>query len=149
MDCRAAGDHARQIGLARDHLGRRIPVRPLGLARNLFDARPGEALAADADAVADRLAVAEHEIEERVRGIDDDGAGRLVAGIVDDLPLQARIELNVFIRVVLLGRRVLWADLALRWSVEKGEQRLGLRGAARQSGSGDQRGQRTVGIDLA
>ena len=28
----AAGGHARQIRLARDHLGRRIPVRPLGLA---------------------------------------------------------------------------------------------------------------------
>jgi hypothetical protein len=31
----AAGDHAWQIGLTRDHLGRRIPIRPLGLARAL------------------------------------------------------------------------------------------------------------------
>ena len=67
-----------------------------------------------------------------MRRIDDDGAGRLVAGVVHDLPLQARIELGVFIRVVLLGRRgfVLRRDLALRGSVEKGGQRVGLRGAA-------------------
>ena len=38
---------------------------------------PGEAFAADADAVAHRLAVTEHEIEVGVRRIDDDGAGRL------------------------------------------------------------------------
>src|ERR1035437_8267010 len=59
-------------------------------------ARPGEALAAKQDAVADRCALAEQEIEERVRGFADDGAVRLLAGLVDALPLQARIELNFF-----------------------------------------------------
>src|ERR1039457_3048797 len=107
----AAGDHARQLRLARDHLLRRIPVRPLGLARDMLHARPGEALATDADAVADRLAVAEHVIEGGVRGIDDDGAGRLGAGVGDGLPLQARIELRV---CVLLGGRILRGDLVLR-----------------------------------
>ena len=122
---RAAGHHARQIRLARDHLGRRIPVRPLGLARYLLDARPGEALAADADAVTDRLAVAEHVIKEGVRGIDDDGAGRLAAGVVDDLPLQARIELAVFSIRVLIGQRGLArlrCDLALHGWRQEGEQ---------------------------
>src|ERR1039457_1533130 len=126
--------------MAREHFLRRIPVRPLGLARDLLDARPGEALAADAAAVADRLAVAEHEIEEGVRGIDDDGAGRLAAGVVVAPPLQAWIELNVFIRV-LLGRRgfVLRRDLALRGRREESEQRVGRgrgRREEREGGSG-------------
>ena len=42
-----------------------------------------------------------------MRGIDDDGAGRLVAGVGDDLPLQARIELGVGVRLGLLGGSVL------------------------------------------
>src|SRR5439155_14790259 len=63
----AAGHEARQIGLALDHLGRRMPIRPLGLAGDLLHAGPGEAVAADADAVADRTAVAEHVIEIGVR----------------------------------------------------------------------------------
>jgi hypothetical protein len=46
----AAGGHARQIRLARNHLGRWIPVRPLGLALDRFHARPGETFAADTDA---------------------------------------------------------------------------------------------------
>src|ERR1700688_1778816 len=105
---RAAGGHARQVRLARDHFLRRIPARALGFALHLLDARPGEAFAADADAVADRLAIAEHVIEEGVWGIDDDGAGRLNAGVGHDLPLQARSELHVCVLIVLLGRRVLW-----------------------------------------
>ena len=38
------------------------------LALTCFDAAPGEAVAADADAVAHRLAVAEHEIEPPFAG---------------------------------------------------------------------------------
>src|SRR5215468_3921151 len=74
-----AGDEARQIGLARDHLRRRIPVRPLRLAADRLYAGPGETLTADADAVADRAAAAEHVVEHSIAGIDDDGAGRLAA----------------------------------------------------------------------
>src|SRR5664279_5769239 len=59
---RAAGHESRQIRLALDHFLRRDPIRPLGFALDLLDAGPGEALTADADAVADRLAVAEHVI---------------------------------------------------------------------------------------
>ena len=48
-----------RLRFAHDHLRRRLPVRPLLLAADMDDAVPAEALAADADAVADRLAVAE------------------------------------------------------------------------------------------
>ena len=136
----AAGHHARQVRLARDHFRRRIPIRPFGLARDLFHARPGKALAADADAVADRLAVAEHVIEKRVRCIDDDGAGHLVARIGDDLALQPRIELRVFIGRLLIGRVLrLREGLGLRGQRRDGEQRIGLRGAASKCSGGDER----------
>src|SRR5262245_4600195 len=84
----AAGHEARQIGLALDHLRRRRPVWPLGLALDRLGARPGEALAADADAVTPGLAARHHEIEEGVGRIDDDGAGRLAGPVVDDLAAQ-------------------------------------------------------------
>ena len=76
----AAGHEARQIGLAFDHLRRRMPIRPLGLAGDLLHAGPGEAVAADADAVADRAPVAQHVIEIGVRGIDDQRSRRLLGG---------------------------------------------------------------------
>src|SRR4029079_6068741 len=79
----AAGHVARQIGLAGDHFRGRRPGRPFGLAGDGLRARPGEAVAADADAVAHRLAVAEHEVEVRIRHIDNDGANRLPGSVVD------------------------------------------------------------------
>ena len=39
------------------------PVRPLALVGDLGDAAPGEARLADSDGIAQRLAVAEHEVE--------------------------------------------------------------------------------------
>src|SRR5439155_11194816 len=72
-----AGHEARQIGLARDHLVRRMPVRPFRLAADGLHPGPGKAVAPDADAVPDGPALAEHVIERGVAGIDDDGAGRL------------------------------------------------------------------------
>jgi hypothetical protein len=54
----AAGQVARQSGLARDHFRGRGPIRPLGLLGHRLQARPGEAVAADAYAVADRLTAA-------------------------------------------------------------------------------------------
>src|SRR3981189_2232685 len=39
---------------------------------------PAETAAADADAVAQRLAVAGHEIEPPLAGVDEDGSGRVV-----------------------------------------------------------------------
>ncbi|MGY3121324.1 hypothetical protein ACVWXQ_005261 [Bradyrhizobium sp. S3.14.4] len=45
-------------------------------------------MSADADAVTDRAAIAEHVIEVSVAGIDDDGPGRLVPVEADDLLAQ-------------------------------------------------------------
>src|SRR4029450_11291866 len=72
-----AGHEARQIGLACDHLVRRMPVRPFRLAADGLHPGPGKAVAADADAIADGPALAEHVVERGVAGIDDDGARRL------------------------------------------------------------------------
>src|SRR5205085_3262306 len=49
------------------------------------DAAPAEAVAADADAIAQRLAIAEDQIEPPLGGIDDYRAGRIIGGIVDRL----------------------------------------------------------------
>src|SRR5205085_6977573 len=90
---RATGHEARQVGLARDHLGRRRPIRPLGLLGDVLHAGPAEAVAADADAVADRAAAGLYEIEKGVRRIDDDRAGRFAAIVGDDLALELRRRL--------------------------------------------------------
>ena len=79
----AAGHEARKVRLALDHLLRWIPIGPFRLPGNSLRAGPGEALAADANPVAKRLALAEHEIEIGVRRIDDDRAGRLLGVVVD------------------------------------------------------------------
>src|SRR5262245_23186641 len=88
----AAGHVTRQVGPAFEHLVRRRPVRPLALGADLRDAAPGHPLAADADGVAQRLTVAEHEIEPALRGADDDGAWFLVAGIADHRAGDRRAE---------------------------------------------------------
>ncbi len=97
---RAAGHEARQIGLALHHFRGRRPIRPLGLARDGLGARPGEAFAADADAVADRLAVAEHVIEIGVGRIDDHRAGGLAGRVFDDLAAEAVGLLDVVVGVL-------------------------------------------------
>src|SRR5271166_627804 len=61
---RSARHEPRQIWLALDHLRRRAPVRPFLLAGYFLQARPLEALAADANAIAERAIVRLHEIEE-------------------------------------------------------------------------------------
>src|SRR5262249_506813 len=83
---RAARHETRQIRGAGNHLRPGRPMRALGLALDGLDAGPGETLTADANAVADRLAAAEDQVEIRVRRIDDDGARRLVGRIVDGHP---------------------------------------------------------------
>src|ERR1700689_4881849 len=80
---------ARQIGLARDHLRRRYPIGPFRLPGDRLHARPGKAVAADADAVAHRLSVTQYQIEIRVGGVDNDGAWGFAAGVVNKLALQA------------------------------------------------------------
>src|ERR1700722_6853896 len=100
---RATGHEARQVGLARDHFRGRRPIRPLGLARHRLGARPGEAVAADADAIAERLAVAEHVVEVGVRRIDDHRARGLAARIVDDLAAEAVALLSAIVRIARIG----------------------------------------------
>ncbi|BAR54742.1 hypothetical protein NK6_1558 [Bradyrhizobium diazoefficiens] len=100
----AAGHEARQIGLALDHLGRRMPIRPLGLAGDLLHPGPGEAVAADADAVTNRAAIAEDVVQIGVRGIDDDRSGRLLGRERDLLAAQVRRQLCRRGVGLLLGR---------------------------------------------
>src|SRR5205085_4546617 len=66
--------------------------RPFLFRRDRLGAGPGEAGAADTDAVAHRLAVALHQIEELVRRIDHDRAGAFIAVIIDHLLVVLRVE---------------------------------------------------------
>src|SRR5262249_14275987 len=75
---RAAGHEARQIGLALDHFRRRMPIWPLGLARDLQQPLPGEAVAADAYAVTHRMRLIFDQIKMQPLGIDNDGARRIL-----------------------------------------------------------------------
>src|SRR5208283_1308637 len=68
---RASGHEAREIGLPLQHIGWRQPIRPFRLTLYCLYARPGKAVAADANRVANSLTVTEHQIKVRVRGIDD------------------------------------------------------------------------------
>src|SRR5262245_55200486 len=89
----AASHEARQIRLAYDHLLRRIPIRPLRHPRHLLHAGPSKALATDANPVAQRLAVAEHEIKVGVRRIDDDRARRLLRVVINERATELRWQL--------------------------------------------------------
>jgi len=71
-----------QARLALNHFRWRQPVRPLFRAANALGARPSEALTADADAVANCLAVADGQVKS-VRRIDDDGSRRLDCRVID------------------------------------------------------------------
>src|SRR5688500_5875594 len=74
----------RQVRNALAHLRRRGPAWPLGLAGDAVRARPGKAVAANADAVLHGLATFEHEIETALIGLDDDGARLVRGGVVHD-----------------------------------------------------------------
>src|SRR3954451_22862081 len=92
---RAAFHVPGQVGTACDHFRRRGPGRPFALRRDRLHAGPGEAGAADADAVAHRPTVALDEIEKLVRRIDHDRAGTFIAAIVNELFLESRVELTL------------------------------------------------------
>src|SRR6476661_9765255 len=87
---RTAGHPAWQVGLARDHLGRGRPIRPLGFLADVVNAAPLKTVAADANAITHGNAVTHDEIEETVVGIDDDRARRLFGPVVDRLTAQFR-----------------------------------------------------------
>src|SRR6476620_332150 len=95
----AAGDKARQIGLAPDHFRGRTPIRPLGFSLDGLDARPGEAFTADANAIAHGLATRPYEIKVGIGRVDNDGARRLAGAIVDDLAAEFGSNLAVIVRI--------------------------------------------------
>src|SRR5882757_6148646 len=80
-----------------------MPIRPFGLARDFLHAGPGKAVAADADAVADRAPVTQDVIEVGVGGIDDQRSGRLLGSVGDFLLAQVwrqlrRTDFRLFFR---------------------------------------------------
>src|SRR5688572_11352698 len=85
---RAALHVGREVRNALAHLGRRSPIGPFGLAGDLVRTRPGEAVTADADAVLQRLALREHQIEPAFGGLDDNRAHLELGFVRNDLALD-------------------------------------------------------------
>src|SRR3954470_11585963 len=134
-----AGHEARQIGLARDHLRRRGPVRPFRLARNRQQALPLKAVAADADAVAYGAAVALHDVEMALRGLDDDGPRCLRGAVQHHGASEFRIELDRIVGdkagliagVVLLRKALRGGEYQARGDYEYLHHQLGHRDSFR------------------
>src|SRR5438045_1802189 len=74
----AAVHVARQVGTPCQHLRRRRPTRPFLFRRDTVGSAPAETVAADPDAVAQRLAIGQDEVKPPLGGVDEDGAGRVV-----------------------------------------------------------------------
>ena len=81
----AAGNDIRQVRLVVLDLDRRCPGRVQIFAVNNCRAGPLLAGAADADRIADGLAVAEHVIERSLARSHHHGAGRIATGKADDV----------------------------------------------------------------
>src|SRR5216684_7014751 len=75
----AARHVPRQIGPPRQHLRGRRPARPFLLGGYAVDTAPAKAVAADANAVPQRLAIGQHEVKPPLGGIYQDGAWRVLA----------------------------------------------------------------------
>jgi len=59
------------------------------------NAAPLEAVAADADAVAQRCGRAGDQIEEAVRRVHDDGAGRIIRAVKHRVTPQLGVEIGI------------------------------------------------------
>src|SRR5215470_16132438 len=127
----------RQVGLARNHFRRRCPVGPFRLARDCLEPGPLESLAADADAVAQCPVVALDDVEEALRRIDHNGAGRLGGAEEHHLPLVDGVEL-LLLGGRLVAGRLLDRQLGLRWVDRLTQPRL-RGGCAAQSDRHDDR----------
>src|SRR6476620_4073553 len=90
---RPAGHPARQIRLALDHFLRWGPVRPFFFLRDLDEALPTEAVAADAEAVTQCAPAGMHHIEVTLVALHDDRAGLLGGAIEHHRLLPLWIEL--------------------------------------------------------
>src|SRR5690606_12068885 len=71
-----------------DHLRRRSPARPLGLAGDVVLPLPLEAFAADTDAVLHGAALLVDVVEPPLLGVDDDRVRTVWAGIGDVFALD-------------------------------------------------------------
>src|SRR5262245_35049695 len=83
---RTARHKGRQSWLPPPHLLRRRPAWPFPLCRYPRNASPGEPIAPDANAVAERLPVGSDQIEAPLLCVDNDGAGLVVARIAHRRP---------------------------------------------------------------
>ena len=82
-----------------------MPVRPLTQPADALSARPREPCAANANALAQRFAGADRQIEKRVRRVDNDGASGLGRGVGDELSAKLRRQFG----------RLIGFRLILRW----------------------------------
>src|SRR5262249_60378804 len=123
----------------------RRPIRPLGLALDRLHAGPGKAFAADADAVAHRLAAAHHQVEVGVRRVDDDRAGRLAGPVVDDLTAKIVARVRRILLRIGIGRRRYWLALRAEQRLERIE-RVGGSPRGRDGARGDEGDDRGSGL---
>src|SRR5258705_12016510 len=79
----AAAHVAWQIRPPPQHLRWRRPARPFLFRGNAMGSAPAEAVAADADAVAQRLAVGQDQIESPLGGVYVNCSGGVIADEVD------------------------------------------------------------------
>src|SRR5258705_8015008 len=79
----AAAHVAWQIRPPPQHLRWRRPARPFLFRGNAMGSAPAEAVAADADAVAQRLAVGQYQIESPLGGVYVNCSRCVIAGEVD------------------------------------------------------------------
>ena len=100
---RAPCHKAGQIRLARNHFRRRVPIRPLSLAGDLQQASPGEAVAADPDAVTQRARLTLDQVQVTFAGFDNNGASRVLRAIKHRLPLK--IFRKTLIRITVIDAR--------------------------------------------
>ena len=90
-----------------------MPIRPFRLAADGLHAGPGKALAADADAVTNGAALAEHVIERGVAGIDDDRARRF-AGVERDHGAPQPLGDHAGAIALIAQRRLDWREHVIR-----------------------------------
>src|SRR5262249_8633708 len=62
------------------------------LGGNRAHARPGRALPADANAIADCLAITHDEVEAPLARLDNDRSCSVLAGVVDDFPGNTPVD---------------------------------------------------------
>src|SRR5262249_56183062 len=91
----ASGHEAGQVRLPLDHFRRRSPVGPFLLARDVQEALPLKAFAADADPVAQRTPARLNYVEKSLGRLNNDRAGSLIGAIKNDLAPKLRRQLVI------------------------------------------------------